>query len=146
MFKLIKCLSHVAVCVSDIERSLEFYAELLGMKVTMDLDIADDRIGRVIGLPGARCRIVHLKLGETVLELFHYAFPLGENIADHMRQCDHGFTHIGFEVDDFHEQLERLKKAKVNFLGEPVEFRPGVWVVYFQGPDGEVCEFRQQPE
>ena len=127
------------------ERSLEFYAESLGMEVIMDLDIADDRIARVIGMAGAKCRIVHLKLGEAVLELFHYACPPGKNTADHMRQCDHGFTHIGFEVDDFASVLDQLKRMKVEFLGEPVEFRPDVWVVYFKGPDGEVCEFRQQP-
>jgi len=27
-----------------------------------------------------------------------------------------------------------------------VEFRPGVWIVYFHGPDGEVCELRQVPQ
>jgi len=27
-----------------------------------------------------------------------------------------------------------------------VEFRPDVWVAYFYGPDGEVCEIRQKPE
>jgi hypothetical protein len=31
----------------------------------------------------------------------------------------------------------------VRFLGKPVEFRPGVWIFYFFGPDGEVCEMRQ---
>ena len=142
---MIKCLSHVALGVSDIENSLEFYRDLLGMKVIMDLDVADDRIGRAIGVAGAKCRIVHLQLGEAVLELFEYTLPVGNNIATQMRQCDHGFTHIGFEVDNFHKQLEKLSEMRVKFLGEPVEFRPGVWVVYFQGPDGEVCEFRQQP-
>ena len=141
---MIKCLSHVALCVSDLNRSLGFYSELLRMTVVMDLDISDCRISRLVGIPAARCRIVHLKLGQTVLELFHYNFPEGLSIAKGMRQCDRGFTHIGFEVDDFDQQLERLKTAKVDFLGEPVEFRPGVWVVYFRGPDGEVCEFRQQ--
>ena len=132
--------------VSDIERSLGFYRDFLGMNVIMDLDIADDRIGRVIGLPGAKCRIVHLELGGTIIELFKYSDPVGKNIAKNLRQCDYGLIHIGFEVSDFHIYLEELKKRNVEFLGEPVEFRPDVWVVYFRGPDGEVCEFRQQPD
>ena len=112
----------------------------------MDLDVSDDRIGRVIGIPGACCRIVHLGLGGTVLELFQYSDPVGQNKARDMRQADHGLTHIGFEVDDFHEHVAELKERGTEFLGEPVEFRPGVWVVYFRGPDGEVCEIRQAPE
>lgn len=43
-----------------------------------------------------------------------------------MRQRDHGIVHIGFEIDDFHERMEILKRNGVKFLGEPVEFRPGV--------------------
>ena len=140
---MIRSLGHVALSVSNMKRSLEFYRDLLGMEVLMELDASDDRIGRVIGVPGAKCHIVHLKLGNAVLELFEYYSPTGQNKAKSMRQCDHGLIHIGFEVTDFHKHVEQLKKNNVKLLGEPVEFRPGVWIVYFQGPDGEVCELRQ---
>ncbi len=138
-------LGHVGLGVSDMERSLAFYRDFMGMEVLMDLDISDDRIARVIGQPGATCRIVHLKLGSTVLELFHYK-PEGVNVASKTRQCDHGLIHIGFEVTDIHKHIEELKQAGFDFLGEAVEFRPDVWVAYFKGPDGEVCEFRQRPD
>ena len=142
---MINSLGHVGLGVSDIEHSLEFYRDYLGMEIILDLDITDDRIGRVIGIPDAKCRIVHLELGGTKLELFQYSNPVGENIAKNIRQCDRGLIHIGFEVNDIHTHIEELRKRGIEFLGEPVEFRPGVWVVYFRGPDGEVCEFRQQP-
>ena len=141
---MIKSLGHVALSVSDMDRSLAFYRDLLGMKVLMELDVSDERIGNVIGVPGAKCRIVHLTLGDAMLELFQYSEPVGRNAARSLRQYDHGLSHIGFEVNDFHRHVEELKERNVEFLGEPVEFRPGVWVVYFRGPDGEVCEFRQQ--
>ena len=143
---MIQRLGHVGLGVTDMERSLAFYRDYIGMTVLMDLDIADDRIARVVGIPGAKCRIVHLKLGGTILELFQYSQPAGRNLAANMQQCDKGLIHLGFEIQDFHRHLEELKKRKVEFLGEPVEFRPNVWVVYVRGPDGEVCEFRQQPE
>ena len=81
-----------------------------------------------------------LFLGDGVLELFEYYEPVGTNKARSMGQYDHGIVHIGFEVDDFHVRMEHLRKNNVKFLGEPVEFRPGVWVLYFFGPDGEACE------
>ena len=142
---MIKNLEHMGLGVNDMEKSLEFYCGLLGMEVIMDIDASDERIGRVIGVAGAKCRIVHLKLGTAMLELFKYYEPAGSNKAKDIQQYDQGLIHIGFAVDDFHKHLEQLKKRGVEFLGEPVEFRPDVWVVYFRGPDGEVCEFRQLP-
>ena len=143
---MIKCLGHVGLGVSDMDRSLAFYRDMLGMGVLMDLDISDDRIARVIGVPGAKCRIVHLKLGDNVLELFRYSEPLGKNRTKQLQQYDQGLIHIGFEINDFHNHIAELKKNNIEFLGEPVEFRPNVWIAYFRGPDGEVCEFRQQPD
>lgn len=143
---MIKGLEHVALGVRDIRKSLKFYRDTIGMKVAMKLDVADDRIGRVIGIPGAKCRIIHLRLGHAFLELFEYRHARGRNLARKLRQIDHGWTHIGFAVNNIHRHIRQLRKKKVEFIGEPVEFRPGVWVVYFRGPDGEVVEFRQNPE
>lgn len=140
---MIEALEHVALSVGNMERSLAFYRDFIGMEVIMDINAENEGIGRIIGIPGAKCRIVHLKLGPAILELFCYSNPSGENMAGRMRQCDHGLTHIGFKVTDFHKELDKLRKRNIEFLGKPVEFRPGVWVVYFRGPDGEVCEFRQ---
>ena len=143
---MIQFLGHVGLGISDMDRSLTFYRDLLGMEVLMDLDISDDRMARVIGVPGAKCRIVHLKLGHNILELFQYFEPRGKNRARQMQQYDYGLIHLGFEINDFHNHIDQLKKHNIEFLGEPVEFRPDVWVAYFRGPDGEVCEIRQQPE
>ena len=140
---MINSFGHTALSVSDMDRSLEFYRDLFGMEVAMDIDISDDRIAKVIGVPGAKCRIVHLKLGGHILELFHYTGVRGENKGHSMQQYDFGLTHLGFEVDDFHKHMEEMKARDVEFLGDPLAFRPNVWIAYFRGPDGEVCEFRQ---
>jgi catechol 2,3-dioxygenase-like lactoylglutathione lyase family enzyme len=140
---MIQSLGHVGLGVSNLERSLKFYRDVMGMEVLMKLNITDDRIARVIGIPAAQCRIVHLKLGDGILELFEYSNPIGINRAKDMRQCDYGLIHLGFEINEFHKHVEQFKEIGLQFLGEPVEFRPGVWVVYLRGPDGEVIELRQ---
>ena len=142
---MIHCLEHFALSVSDMERSLAFYRDFVGMKVVLEVDFSDDRIERITGIPEAKCRVVHLELGGAILELFQYYNPPGRRIPSEQRQCDNGFTHIGFRVTDIHAHIEQLKERGMKFLGEPVEIRPEVWVVYFRGPDGEVCEFRQLP-
>ena len=35
------------------------------------------------------------------------------------------------------EILDGWEKREIEFLGELVEVRPGIWVLYFRGPDGE---------
>jgi hypothetical protein len=51
------------------------------MKVLMELDITDDRIGRVISVKDAACKIAHLQLGGGILELFEYTNSKGSNNA-----------------------------------------------------------------
>ena len=136
---------HTALGVSDMDRSIRFYRDLLGMDVLRLIEISDDRLARLIGAPEAKCKIAHLTAGESVLELFQYETPSGENFARKINQYDKGLIHVGIEIDNFDETVARLREHGVEFLGELVEFRPNVWVAYFRGPDGEVCEIRQQP-
>ena len=138
----------MALSVADLERSIGFYTGLFGFEERRRLP-ADPELplGRVIGVSGATADIVHLYLGEFMLELFRYRTPDGRPLAAERTQADHGYIHFGMRVSEIHEEVERLRAAGVRFLSDdPVEFRPGVWVVYFLGPDGEVVELRQAPD
>lgn len=144
---MIITLEHTALSVADIERSLRFYCDILGFQVLRTIEPrADAKLGIIAGLPGARARIVHLKFGHTMFELFEYVTPQGRPISPKCCQADHGLIHIGFKSDDALADYARLKAKGVEFLSEPVKFRLGVWVVYFRGPDGEICELRQDDD
>ena len=54
--------SHTSFSVTDMDRSLAFYRDLLGMRVTLDLERTGEYIEQVVGFPDARLRIVGLKL------------------------------------------------------------------------------------
>ena len=137
-------LDHIAIGVSDMEQSLRFYRDILGMVVIHDRNVCDDSIGKVIGVSGAKCRIVHLALENAFLELFEYYEPKGTNIARSLNQYDHAIIHFAFNVENFEETLLRLKENSVDFIADPIEFRPGIWCIYFRGPDGEICAIRHQ--
>jgi catechol 2,3-dioxygenase-like lactoylglutathione lyase family enzyme len=136
-------IEHVALSVSDMQRSLDFYCGILGFEVmrTINSDSGSD-LGTITRMPNCRAQIVHLKSGDFMLELFEYAEPRGKPIPESRRQADHGLNHIGLHSTDVQRDYRELKERGIHFLSAPVEFRPGVWVVYFNGPDGEVCELR----
>ena len=135
---------HVALSVADMERSIRFYTGLFGFEVRRRLP-ADPGLplDRVIGVAGAAADIAHLYLGEFMLELFRYHVPEGRAGGAARSQADHGYIHFGLRVRDIHGETARLRAAGVRFLGDPVEFRPGAWVVYLRGPEGEVVELRE---
>ncbi len=133
---------HVAVSVQDMEKVIAFYRDVIGMEVVFDREFGEP-MARLIGEPGAQVRIVHMKLGESVVELFDYRSPKGRVPRPDGRQSDYGLTHIGFIVEDFWGTYQHLRNHDVQFLGEPVEIRPGVFVAYFHGAEYEVCEIRE---
>ena len=101
------------------------------------------RLGDIVGIPGCSSRIAHLSSGDYMLELFEYTDPRGRPVPADRTQADNGFSHIGFTSTDVRADHAALVEQGVEFLGNPVEYRPDVWVVYFYGPDREVCELRQ---
>jgi glyoxylase I family protein len=141
---MITKLDHVAISVADLERSLRFYRDIIGFEVIRMLECdTSTKLGEVTGMPECAARIAHLQAGDSMLELFEYSSPQGRTISLDRKQADHGLIHLGFTSQDVRGDCARLKQAGVNFISEPVEFRPGVWIVYFYGPDGEVCELRE---
>lgn len=137
-------LEHVALSVADLERSIAFYRDVIGFEVTRMIEPdAGLPQAKVVALEGAKTRIAHLELGGVMLELFQYINPVGRPIPEDFTQADLGFTHISLKSTDTRADYEYLKNKGVEFYSEPVEFRPGVWICFFYGPDGETVEVRQ---
>lgn len=137
-------IEHVALSVSDLERSICFYTNLLGFEKVATIECPpESRLGEVAGMPGCSALIVHLRLGEMILELFGYTIPRGRPVPGDRTQADNGLTHLGFVSQDIHADYRRLQEHGVKFYRQPIEYRPGVWNAYFYGPDGETLELRQ---
>jgi catechol 2,3-dioxygenase-like lactoylglutathione lyase family enzyme len=137
-----KWLEHAALSVSDLDRSIAFYRDQLGLRLARVIEPdSGSKLGDIVGLPGCQARIAHLESEKGMLELFEYRKPRGS--LRRRNQADLGFSHVGFATADIHDEYDRLCQAGVSFLSAPVEFRPGAWVAYFRGPDGEIGELRQ---
>ena len=141
---MITRMEHVALSVSNLDRSITFYCDVLGLSLIRIIE-ADPalNLGAVVGMPGCSARIAHLESETVMLELFEYVNPRGKPICSDHKQADMGFIHIGFSSTDARKDYKRFCELEIKTIGEPVQFRPGVWIFYFYGPDGEVCELRE---
>ena len=141
---MIEGIEHVGLSVSKLDKSIEFYCKNLNCEIIRIIEASTNPfLGKVVGMPGSIARITHLKSGPNMLELFEYIKPKGEKIPENHKQADNGFIHAGFTSTNVRDDYQMMKENGVRFISEPVEFRPNVWICYFYGPDGEVCEIRE---
>lgn len=136
-------MNHISFTVSNLDQSVEFYRDVLGLEL---IDVSGRDIPfseRVTGVAGANLRIAYLRTSNCAVELIQYLSPPGERIDT--RVCNVGSAHVCFNVDDFDEMLDRLRKEPVVFGGKPsiVPAGPnkGKAVLYFEDPDSNTIEF-----
>jgi catechol 2,3-dioxygenase-like lactoylglutathione lyase family enzyme len=100
-------LRHIAILVSNLEKSVAFYRDVLGLAYVREVEVRGTKA-------------VDLTDGETNLRL------LPAQNAGATKQADYssvGFNHIGFIVDDLDETYRKLKESKVRFLSQaPADF------------------------
>lgn len=125
----VKKMDHVGVFVNDLDASLTFYQEVVGMELKDKFTIANGSITLAfLGFNGA---------DETELELVFGSSP---NLPTEGK-----VNHIAFLVDDIEEEFKRLKGLDVSFISEEVVTLPNSYRNFFvHGPDGEKVEFFQR--
>jgi len=138
---------HVGLTVSNLERLVAFYRDLLGFTVVYERgEVTAEYMPRLVGLPGARLKIAGLDIPGLHLDLIEYLAPAGATGAS--RTCDVGNGHLGFAVDDVWAAYRQLVAAGVRFKSEPVSPTQGPnrggWAVYFTDPDGITLEMIQR--
>ena len=84
---------HIAISVKDMDKAIAFYRDVVGMEKVFDREFAEG-MARLIGIEGAQVRIVHMKLNDSVIELFDYAYPKGREPRPDRNQSDYGLIHI----------------------------------------------------
>lgn len=128
-----KDFQHVTVSVSNVDRALAFYRDLLGFPVLGRL-YYPNQVGLVIDF---------LDIGNNgILEIFSFKVPTkpAEWIPDDLQL---GMRHIAFKVQDVDATSARLKAAGVEFTLEPTDATGGVRIAFFKDPDGTLLEIIQ---
>jgi catechol 2,3-dioxygenase-like lactoylglutathione lyase family enzyme len=138
-------LHHVGITVKDLDESISFYHEVLGLQFSNEPSPWFDspELGPAVGVPGAALRQVSLRLGDTTLELLEYTSPPSET-TEPLRSNNIGASHVAFLVDDIEEAIADLEGKGITFFSGPNVVDEGVlagwrWV-YFADPDGYPLE------
>lgn len=118
---------HTMLRVGDLDRSLHFYTEVLGMQLLRQRDY-----------PEGRFTLAFVGYGDegenTVLELTHNWDTPNYDLGD-------GFGHIAIEVDDVYAAAEKIRAHGGKVVREPGPMKHGNTVLAFvEDPDGYKIE------
>ena len=131
---------HVGIPVSDMERALWFYRDLLGLTFISSREVSGERVSMGVGVPNAHIRIVLLDAGTIQLELLHYLNPPGRPFSG--RNNDVGSMHVAFKVADLQGVYDRLQAAGIACNTAPLRstYPEGWGWFYARDPDGMTVE------
>ena len=146
---LVTGVNHVGLTVTDLERSIAFYTEVLECEVVMRQEKRGGYLAAIVGYPDADVAMAHLRFpgSEHRLELFEYRSP--RSAPRDLEPRNVGNAHICFVVPDLDALYERLVERKVDTFSPPVIIDTGVnkggLSLYLRDPDGITVEVFQPP-
>jgi catechol 2,3-dioxygenase-like lactoylglutathione lyase family enzyme len=138
---MIKGLNHIGISVTNLDRSIEFYKNLLGMEISVRRIFEGPEYERLLALAGARGTVALLTGPNARVELFEFTQPDPKPGDPRRPVCDRGITHFCIEVSDIETEYERLRGSGVAFHCEPIGFSGVAKALYGRDPDGNVFEF-----
>jgi len=122
---------HTMLRVGDLERSLDFYTNVIGMRILRQKDYPDGRFTLAFVGYGSEDQ-------EAVLELTH-------NWDTAKYELGTGYGHVALEVDDAYKACEEVKKRGGKVTREAGPMKHGTTVIAFiEDPDGYKIEFIQR--
>lgn len=141
---------HTGFTVSNLERSLTFYRDQLGMVLVAQQEGQRPYLATITGFPNVYLKTAFLKVdpdSDHILELLEYTnHPAPANPPETNRP---GNGHLCLRVSDIHGMYRDLAAQGVTFISPPEPITSGVnaggWGCYLRDPDGFTIELFQPP-
>jgi len=135
---------HVGIVVSDLERSLRFYRDLLGFDVKKDNVEHGKYIDEFLGLDGVIVQTIKMTLNDKdMIELLHY--KTNEKKPEKIAINQIGCTHFAITVNDIEAIYRRFTDEGVGFINSPRLSSDGLAKVAFcKDPDGFYIELVEE--
>jgi len=137
---LIKEVRHVGIVVNNMENSLKFYRDLLGLKVIKDMDEQGVYIDNMLSLDNVQVKTVKLSAdtGNTLIELLDFKSHNDNEVRNFYTI---GASHIALTVDNLEDLYKHLSANNIKFNAPPQKSPDGIVKVTFcNDPDGTPIE------
>ena|SRR5579862_3269862 len=144
---------HFSFTVSDIDQSVRWYTEVLGLELVHRQRQDNAYTQKLVGIPGAVLEVAQFRVPKLapaysthLLELVEYVTQKGDHPAS-LPTNQVGTAHLALVVTDIQARYERMRAHGVVFRNPPVEITAGAnkggLACYFHDPDGITLELLQ---
>lgn len=139
---------HIGITVSDMERSISFYRDVLGLDYQGELMMEGPETDALFHLSGCKVRVAYLngssELFAPPVELIQFLAPGFE--VSHPDLQKTSISELCFHCENIDQLYRHLKDHQVECLSEPQSFDFTKYgfgksrAIYFKDPDGIVLE------
>jgi catechol 2,3-dioxygenase-like lactoylglutathione lyase family enzyme len=148
----VEAVDSVSITVSDMDRSLAFYEDVLTFEKVSEVEVEGEAYERLMGVFGLRMRVARLRLGEEFIELIEVMTPQGRPIPADSRSNDGWFQHVAIIVRDMDRAFAWLRQHDITYASPAPQRLPdwnpnagGIEAFYFKDPDGNTLEILAFP-
>jgi catechol 2,3-dioxygenase-like lactoylglutathione lyase family enzyme len=141
---------HTGITVSNLERSLAFWRDVLGFEFSHSAHQKGEMAEQITGVKNAELKLTVLKSpSDHKIELLEYLAPADRKREVDLRPCDVGHVHIALTVENLEPLLEKIAASGWKAAGKPQTLtsgpNAGKRVIYVRDPDGTTLEFMEMP-
>jgi catechol 2,3-dioxygenase-like lactoylglutathione lyase family enzyme len=140
-------LSHIGICVTDLERSSAFYRDAFAFREVGAIETSGAETDQLLDLEGVKLRAVYLERDGTRIELLHFDAPAAAGQPGPHPVNRPGLTHLSFRVDDLNAVVSSVERLGGRVLaGSEIDNpRFQTKAVFVVDPDGLRIELLQTP-
>ncbi|MTI46504.1 methylmalonyl-CoA epimerase [Sporosalibacterium faouarense] len=131
---MVKKVDHIGIAVKDLEETLKFYQEILGMDL-QGTEIVEEQ----------KVKVAFLPIGDTEVELLESTDKEGP-IAKYVEKKGQGVQHIAYRVENIEKAIEEMKEKGIRMIDEKPRYGAGGAKIAFAHPKSthgvliELCE------
>jgi lactoylglutathione lyase len=120
---------HASIRTSNMDKSIDFYSRLLGLKLQSRREIKQNNaeIAFLQDAQGKGC----------TLELTFYRNQTKFSQPEYEERL---FDHLGFEVADMNKTLSAMRKENITITDEPFQLGSNTTIAFIEDPDGTLIE------
>lgn len=115
-------LDHIGIAVKDLEESLKFYEDILGLKCEGTEVVEEQKV-----------KVAFLPVGDTEVELLESTDEEGP-IAKFIEKKGEGIQHLAFRVENIEAAIEEMKEKGVKMIDEKPRYGAGGAKIAFCHP------------